>query len=84
MICLRYHCSGFCFKDCKFTSGHGTLDGEEKSDLEAFLVKARDARKQFVNGRHPRTDRDPATTAALAPGTDNEAVTAAEGEPSRT
>ena len=39
MMCLRFHCSGFYFKDYRFTSGRGILDGKEKGDLEVFLVK---------------------------------------------
>ena len=62
-ICLRYHCSGFCFKDCKFASGHGTLESEEKADLIAFMAKARDARKNFATRNRPRQGNDPMATA---------------------
>ena len=59
-ICLRFHCSGFCFKDCKFAGGHGTLDNEEKVDLLTFMAKAREARKVFANRNRPRAERDQA------------------------
>ena len=65
-ICLRYHCSGFCFKDCKFASGHGTLEGEEKADLIAFMAKARDARKNFATKNRPRQGNDQTTTSTPA------------------
>ena len=81
-ICLRFHCSGFCFKDCKFAGGHGTLDNEEKVDLLTFMAKAREARKVFANRNRPRAERDqaPATAAGQPARAEAGDTPAIEGE----
>ena len=53
-ICLRYHCAGFCFRDCRFAGGHGNLEKEETSELVKYMDECRGARKKFLtNGRKP-------------------------------
>ena len=51
MICLRCHTLGYCFPDCKYISGHGTLDNEEAQALASFVGKARVNKKAYLASR---------------------------------
>ena len=53
LVCLRYHTIGHCFKDCKFTNGHGTLLEEERGGLVKFIGSVRDSKKRF-GGKNTR------------------------------
>ena len=66
-MCLRFHTLGYCFDDCNFKSGHGTLDTDEASDLKEFNAKAKENRNKFQNqrrggGNHPREEAQHNTT----------------------
>ena len=50
-ICLRFHCAGHCFKDCRFSSGHGVLDKEELKELLKYMEECRNARAKFLTKR---------------------------------
>ena len=50
-MCMRFHSLGYCFNDCRFVIGHGKLDDDETKDMEKFLVKARAARKKFLENQ---------------------------------
>ena len=32
MICMRFHTMGYCFSDCRYSSGHGVPSGEEERE----------------------------------------------------
>ena len=51
MICLRCHTMGYCFPDCKYVRGHGTLDNEEAQVLATFVGKARENKKAYLASR---------------------------------
>ena len=44
-LCMRYHTMDYCFKDCKYLNGHGTLKEGEAADMARFLSTARQGRK---------------------------------------
>ena len=50
-LCMRYHTMGYCFKDCKYLNGHGTLKEGEAVEMARFLSTARQGRKQFLSNR---------------------------------
>ena len=50
-MCLRFHTLGYCFDDCNYKSGHGTLDTDEAKDLKDFNKKAKENRNRFQNQR---------------------------------
>ena len=53
-ICLRFHCAGYCFRDCRFAGGHGRLEKEEENELVKYMNECRGARKKFLmSGRKP-------------------------------
>ena len=70
-MCMRFHSLGYCFKDCRFTKGHGELDREETEEMEKFLLKARAARKRFQEnqrGRQGNRNRPEPSNSANAQG----------------
>ena len=52
-MCLRFHTLVYCFDDCNYKSGHGSLDSDETEDFKTFIGKAKDNRGQF-HTRHRR------------------------------
>ena len=50
-IYLRFHCTGQCFKDCRFSSGHGILDKEEVKELLKYMEECRGTRAKFLTKR---------------------------------
>ena len=50
-IYMRYHTMGYCFSDCRYSSGHGGLTEDEKSKLNKFLTGVRSGRKAFLDGK---------------------------------
>ena len=65
--CLRWHTIDFCFKDCKFIKGHGTNDDAEEAALIAFVSKAREKRKLFLE-RRTSGPPPPVQSSASVPG----------------
>ena len=57
-ICLRFHCTGQCVKDCKFSSGHGNLDKEEVKKLLKYMKDCRSARAKFLKNRKHTTVKE--------------------------
>ena len=39
--CLKYHCKGWCFKDCKNKASHKKLLNDDKSKTNAFIKSLR-------------------------------------------
>ena len=51
-ICLRFHCIGFCFTNCKFKDGHSRLDAAEIQKLKTFVDVARTNRASYNQNRN--------------------------------
>ena len=51
-ICLRYHCIGYCFTDCKFKDGHAGLNDTETASLKSFVEGARASRTSYTQHRN--------------------------------
>ena len=58
LICLRCHTMEYCFQDCKYASGHGTLDQEEAQKLGDFVNKARENKKEYLAKRNAKNQED--------------------------
>ena len=46
-LCMRYHTMEYYFTDCKYKSGHVSLNEEKKVKMSRFLTGVRNARKSF-------------------------------------
>ena len=46
VLCMRFHTLGYCFSDCKYKSGHGTL-GDAETAMKSFVAQARMNRQKF-------------------------------------
>ena len=51
-MCLRFHCLGFCFTNCKFKDGHSRLDAPEIQRLKTFVDGARSNRASYNQNRN--------------------------------
>ena len=50
-LCLRFHCLGYCFSDCKYNGGHGSLSRNEKEEVVRFVNGVREERRRFLERR---------------------------------
>ena len=58
MICLRFHTLGFCFGDCKYKNGHGSLDTDKTRSLSIYIISARENRKNYQQIRNKHGNQD--------------------------
>ena len=57
-LCLRFHTLGYCFQDCRYTSGHGTLNSQEEAEMVTAITQAHEIRathQQQYQGQHSKS-----------------------------
>ena len=69
-LCMRYHTMCYCFKDCKYLNGYGTLKEGGAAEMVKFLSMARQGKKWFLSNRggtegrglqHPKENKNDET-----------------------